>query len=431
MNQTDRIFALASIWAVAKETYPYFDQLHVDWDDAFRMYLEQISSETDETQAWLLLAAFTRLLNDGHSTVILPRHLTDRRGFFPFEFEKFGDRFLVIAAPDRRDLGKAATSIDGIPIQELVRTLDRWQYTANGHPLRGRLERWLPLMLTGTTHVLETDAGSIPFSLADQKPDLFHLPAPVAEHPFRQISEGIREFEPGILYVRIDDLTHMDHAEAFPSLLEKQKPRAVLFDIRRNIGGMTLCGAKYAQPFFPGSFGGCRKWTQQRNASDAASAAQLTRMSEVRIQAMLASGILSQEDFADAERYANRTQYEQYCDTWEFPCSVRLLDCPVLLLTSRDTISAAEDFAAFFRSNHRGVLMGEPTFGSSGSPLPFRLPGDGFAQIVSVGYELSDGTPFIGSGIMPDIPCSPLLSDRKNGYDRQLDAAVEYLQQQL
>jgi hypothetical protein len=431
MNQTDRIFALASVWAAAKETYPYFDRLTVNWDDAFRLYLEKISLEADETQVWLLLASFTRLLNDGHSTVILPRHLTERSGFFPFEFEMVGDRFLVIAASDRCDLGKEVTGIDGIPVQELVRTLDQWQYTSNGRPFRGRLERWLPLMLSGTTHMLETDAGSISFSLAEKKPDLLRLPDPIAGRPSRSVSKGIRLFEPGILYVRLDDLTHVDQADAFSSLLERQKPCAVLFDIRRNVGGMTLCGAKYAQPFFPGSFGGCRKWTQQRNASDAASAAQLTRMSETRIRAMLASGILSQEDFDNAKKYADRMQYERYCDTWEFPCSVRLLDCPVLLLTSRDTISAAEDFAAFFRSNHRGILMGEPTFGSTGSPLPFRLPGDGFAQIVSVGYELADGTPFIGRGIVPDIPFPPLLSDRKSGYDRQLDAAVEYLQQQL
>ena len=431
MNQTDRIFALSSVWAAAKETYPFFNRLTTDWDADYRMYLEQIVKETDEKQIWLILASFMRILNDGHSTVILPRRLIAENGFFPFGLTQFGERFLITEAADREYLLKEAVRIDDFSMQELVKMLDRWQYTANGHPFHGRLEHWLPLILPGKTHTMETDAGSFSFALTEQKPVLECAPEPLPKSASQPVSESARLFDPGILYVRIDDFMHTDRVEVFYALLAKYHPDAVLFDIRRNIGGMTLCGAKYAQPFFSGSFGGCRKWTQQRNASDAASAAQLTRMNEARVDQMLKDGVLLQSDFIDAKEYATRTKYEYYRDSWEFPCDVRLPECSVLLLTSRDTISAAEDFAAFFRSNRRGVLMGEPTFGSTGSPMPFRLPGDGFAQIVSVGYELSDGTPFIGCGIMPDIPCSPLLSDRKNGYDRQLDAAVAYLQKRL
>ena len=53
------------------------------------------------------------------------------------------------------------------------------------------------------------------------------------------------------------------------------------------------------------------------------------------------------------------------------------------------------------------------------------------AQIVSVGYELADGTPFIGCGIQPDIPCRNSMEDWRIGHDRQLDAALDVLRDRL
>ena len=73
------------------------------------------------------------------------------------------------------------------------------------------------------------------------------------------------------------------------------------------------------------------------------------------------------------------------------------------LLISRNTVSAAEDFTAMFKSNHRATLIGEPTFGSTGTPYMIKLRCGGRAQVVSVGYRLLDGTEFIGKGIDPDI----------------------------
>ena len=119
--------------------------------------------------------------------------------------------------------------------------------------------------------------------------------------------------------------------------------------------------------------------------------------------------------------------FEYYNDAWDTPCEVKLPDCPVLLLTSRDTISAAEDFTCFFKANGRGRTMGERTFGSTGSPYLLPLPEGGRGQVVSVGYEMADGTPFIGGGIRPDIPCPPSVEDLRQGWDRQLDKAVGLL----
>ena len=431
MNRIERVVALSSIWAAAREVYPYFDRLEIGWDEAYRDYLSRVMDESDNLKSWLLLAEFMRLLNDGHTTAVLPRALTAARGHFPYRFTQLGDRFLITEAPCRSALLREATGIDGLSMAELVALLDRWQYTAQGHPYKGRLEKWLPLMLPGREHVLHTDSGDLPFSFPEDPGSRESASEPDSSQPWQPLAENMRMFEPQILYVRMDDMQHRDHAAAFQSVLAQYRPRAVIFDIRRNMGGMTLCGAEYAQPFFEGSFGGCRKWTQSRSAVDAASNSQLSVMSPARRQRLLDEGTLTEKEFRGAQAYADRTHVKRYRDNWESSCEIRLPDCPVLLLTSHDTLSAAEDFTAFFKSNRRGLILGEATYGSTGSPLLLRLPEDGGAQIVSVGYELADGTPFIGCGIQPDIPCRNSMEDWRIGHDRQLDAALDVLRDRL
>ena len=427
MDRTERLWALSSLWAAAREVYPYFDRLETDWDQAYREYIPRLTDAEDGLPVWLMLCSFLRLLNDGHSTVILPKALREGNGVTPFRFTHVGDRFLITEAAEKSLLLREARAIDGLSIAELVGRLDRYKYTAKGHPYRGHLESWLPVLLSGRDHVLETDGGEVPFAFPDQLPPLLKAPEPESRRPFQDLGQGFRLFAGGVLCARVDDMQHVDHAAAFQKVLAETRPRAVIFDVRRNMGGMTLCGARYAQPFFEGSFGGSRKWTQLRRAADAAGNSQLTCMGPVSRQRLLDEGIVKPEDFAEAERYARRTQYELYNDAWESPSEVSLPDCPVLLLTGRDTISAAEDFTCFFKANQRGRTMGERTFGSTGNPYLLSLPEGGRGQVVSVGYEMVDGTPFMGVGIEPDVPCPPRAEDVQTGWDRTLDLALDQL----
>jgi len=427
MDKTERLWALSSLWATAKEVYPYFDRLETDWDQAYRDAIPQLLAEEDGLPVWLSLCAFVRLLNDGHSLVTLPRALRERCGHTPFRLAHVGEGFLVTEAAEPELLLRQLLAIDGVPIPQLVERLDRYTYTAQGHPYRGRLEGWLPILLPGRDHVLTTDGGEAAFSFLEELPPLIKAPEPESRYPFQPVGEGLRLFEGGVLVVRIDDMQHVEKAADFQRVLGEVQPQAVIFDIRRNMGGMTLCGARYAQPFFQGSFGGSRKWTQSRRAVDVASNSQLICMGQETRRRLQDQGILKIEDFAEADRYARRTQFERYNDSWQEPCDIHLPDCPVLLLTGRDTISAAEDFTCFFKANGRGRTMGEQTFGSTGNPCLLRLPEGGRGQVVSVGYEMADGTPFVGVGIKPDILCPPRVGDFCTGWDRQLDLALEEL----
>jgi carboxyl-terminal processing protease len=69
---------------------------------------------------------------------------------------------------------------------------------------------------------------------------------------------------------------------------------------------------------------------------------------------------------------------------------------PVIVLTSAETFSAAKDFVALFESMHRGLIVGEPTAGSTGQPFSFKLPGGGSARICTKDTRLPDGSVYMG-----------------------------------
>ena len=235
----------------------------------------------------------------------------------------------------------------------------------------------------------------------------------IPPEPFKEAKPFVRPDEPShtiegdVLTMKINEFL-FDHSDYVRKLLtENPDVSMVRLDIRDNIGGNTFYGAKVAELFISGVFHGCQKWTQIRKAVDAASASQLVRDSEERLRRYIDDGLMTEEDVEDAKNEMRRTKYETYLDTHGSEDNVAIYDGPVQLLISKKTMSAAEDFTAMFKSNNRATLIGEATFGSTGSPYLISLRCGGRAQVVSVGYRLLDGTEFIGSGILPDIQQNP------------------------
>ena len=117
--------------------------------------------------------------------------------------------------------------------------------------------------------------------------------------------------------------------------------------------------------------------------------------------------------------------FENYTDRFGEIGQKAVYSGPLTLLVGPNTVSAAEDFTAMFRSNRRAWLLGMPTRGTTGTPLLERLPGGGSIRVVSVGYRLLDGTEFIGRGIQPDEWSQPDPAEWFAGKDKALQLALE------
>lgn len=97
----------------------------------------------------------------------------------------------------------------------------------------------------------------------------------------------------------------------------------------------------------------------------------------------------------------------------------------IIILTDINTASAAEDFVVPFKDNGRAIIMGEPTFGSTGQPYIYEF-GDGIS--IGIGTKrvyMPDGSRFEGVGIQPDIEVKLTRKDLYKNRDGVLEKAVE------
>lgn len=396
MTLEEKIYDLSAVWRHGAFVFPHFHRVNLDWDEAYREFIPRALTTKTDREHCLLMSEFVNLLGDGHTDVSFRREITDEIGYLPFALDYAQGSYW---AEGQRILG-----FDGQPMAEITEEASKYVYHVGSY--LPRLRYILPLLLGEGEHTLETEAGSCSFAFQKARPVLQQNP----ETEFTQYGD--------ILRIRFDDLLRSRAPEIREKLLEV-KPRAVILDIRENIGGMTKFGADIGQLFISGQFGGCKKWTRTMTGVGYAGAIQVINMSAEQLAAV--TGKADREEIEKSRRIAALSDFEEYEDQWGEADAQAVFEGPVVLLTSRKTISAAEDFTAFFRSNNRATIIGQPTCGTSGTPLLKGLH-CGTLRVCSVGYRLKDGTEFIGKGIRPDVPVD-ICRDK----DAVLEAALDYL----
>ena len=427
MTVTDRIYDLSTLWKQVSIVFPYFDRQTVDWDQAYKAFLPRAAAAEDERSFHLLLAEFLNLLGDGHTDYWLPKHLVDQVGTLPFTLKYVDGSYCVsaIKAGGESHLAAEVLSINGTPMKGIVSALSRYIYHVGDFTPPSKFHRFLPFLLKPSSNTLETSAGTYPFALEHTTPELTEHKALRVSLPCEDISTEkvtLRVYH-DILYVKMDHFLYDGGAKEIEAALRKRPDlRGVILDVRDNIGGMTAFGRDVAGLFISGQFHSCQKWTRTMTGSDIASSGQILGMSEAAREKQIALGWYDRDAIDHCLKVNSNTYYEEYVDTVGTPDHKALFSGPCVLLTSRNTLSAAEDFVAMFKSTRRGAIIGEPTQGSTGTPLNLRLSCGGRARVCSIGYRLLDGTEFIGSGIQPDV----LLPMRTDDYAAGKDTVLEH-----
>jgi C-terminal processing protease CtpA/Prc len=103
---------------------------------------------------------------------------------------------------------------------------------------------------------------------------------------------------------------------------------------------------------------------------------------------------------------------------------------PIAVLTSRYVMGANESFVMMLQQAASCTVVGQPTWGSSGSPKLFEL-GNGTAALVpTVQDQRPDGTGIEGEGIAPDVLVECSADDLLDG-DPILAKALELLRRKV
>jgi C-terminal processing protease CtpA/Prc len=391
LSDADKVSGLSLLWAEARFGFANFWHVpDLNWDETYKSYLPRVLATKSTAEYYQVLQRFYALLQDGHTGVYEPQEL--RTIPVPFQTRLVDGRVLVVGAYDARfDMqgvkpGDEVVSVNGQPVQEWAQERVAPYVTASSPQDRDERVYFRGLMRgkAGTVFhlVLRTPDGaesSHNFTVGS------HDPAP--EFEFKML--------PGeVAYVALNEFENNKDAEEWdrhwPEIV---KAKAVILDMRRNGGGDDGVGAHILATLIDRPV----PWPKQE----------------------------SPEWIATYRAWGQAQPTMRYPGGSLNPDATHRFAGKVVMLTSANTFSAAEDTAVLFATSRRGVIVGEATGGSTGQPLSFNLPGGGTARVCSKHDSFPDGREFVGVGVTPDVAAHVTRDDLVRGTDSVLAAGLK------
>jgi len=409
LTEDEKIAGLVRFWSEAKYNFAWFEKMpDLDWDAKMIEFLPRVRSAQTTAEYYRVMMEFAALLKDAHTNVYPPPQLQDDFRSQPaFAVTLVEGRVLVTrvfsdealtAAGVRR--GVELIAIDSLPVREYAARYvmpgisasseqDRELRSLAYSLLDGPRDSKVRLQFRDEAgRTFEVTAARITPSELDKR----DTTPPSPRFEFRMLQEG------QIAYVTLNTFAEgevvTDFEKAWPEI---RKAPALILDVRRNGGGNSRFGSQILGYLV--AKGGDAEAARLRVYRPAYRAWGRGEEWETQNWSV---------DAKAGEGYKGR----------------------IVLLTGPGTFSAAEDFAASFDMLKAGVILGEPTAGSTGQPLSFGLPGGGSARVCTLQTRYADGREFVSIGVKPKVQVSRTVADFRAGKDTVLEFAESYLRGQ-
>lgn len=344
------------------------------------------------------------MLRDGHTNVYAPQELTNELYARPLLRSRLvEEKVLIVGVYDPKlekegiKVGQEIVEVNGLPVKEYAaryvipyESSSTWQdkeVRAYDYALlAGSIRQPIELQLRDKSGSMQKH------TISRVKPE--ERSAKLAAAPFEY-----KMLKGNIAYVALNSFGSDSAANAFAANYEDiSKANAIIFDVRNNGGGSSSVGwnilSYLIQKPFP-----IHSWHTR--------------------------------EYRPSYRAWNNVQQVYGGKSKLYPNEKFFYSKPVVVLTSARTFSAAEDFAAAFKSLHRGQIIGSATGGSSGQPLVISLPGNGTARICTKRDMLANGEDFVGKGVQPDKKVVQTIEDVRKDVDTVLEEAIRQLSKKV
>lgn len=405
LSEDQRIAGLSKLWSEVKYNFVYTDILkELDWDAVYLRFLPRVKAAANTLEYYKILLEMGAMLKDGHTGVTPPAPLY-ANGFTvpPFKTRLIEGKVIITDVVDESLRqqgvlpGVEITRINQEPVKE-------WAF-----------KNTAPYASASTPQDLEARVFIYQFLVGNKadKPqiELRNAAGKSWSVEIERISFGQRNKDLGrlpafswkllpgnIAYVALnsfgDDTAAKEYIKNFAEI---SKAKAIIFDVRSNGGGNGSVGYKILATITDKDFATSRAETR---------------------------------DYKPSYRAWGRKETNFVFDAYRESANPNLqFKGQVIVLTSAQTYSAAEDFTVAFDTMKRGTIIGEATGGSTGQPLMFDLPGGGSARVCTKKDSYSDGKAFVGVGVQPNIVVHPKLDDFRANRDTVLEAALSHIKQ--
>jgi C-terminal processing protease CtpA/Prc len=430
LSRADKLYGLSKFWQEVNYNFVYLNKVdRPKWDSTYKALLNTIADTKDDYEYYREMQRFCAMLKDGHTNIYMPEGK-------PFEMmtTMFGDYRLGVQDIDGKaiivrvnlskkkeiPLGTEIIEVNGKSTQEYLKEyVVPYIASSTDYVLR---ERAISTLLTGR----EGDTYNIKIRKPKGEISSLTLTHRQTEEkevypPFPKESQllDFKWYDQGIAYMALNSFGDRKIDTLFTNILpELYKAKSLIIDLRNNGGGSTDIGTYILQYLTNDTLlYGSKSSTRQHTA------------------AYKAWGkFLSPQDTINNERL--KTRLLSYQDNYFFdfdygPSPNKLAGKPIVIptviLIGHNTASAAEDFLIYADKQKHMKKIGQNTYGSTGQPYLFDLPGGGSARVCTKKDTYPDGREFVGYGIKPDIEVAPSLKDYLNKVDPALNKALNYL----
>lgn len=410
LTNEEKIAGLSKFWSEAKYNFINFHLLPgLDWDKTYLEFIPKVLATKSTLEYYQVLQMFCAKLKDGHTSIYLPDELAEEVAARPAIQTRLVENKVIIIdiydenlKKDGLTVGQEIVEIDSIPVKKYAE------------------EKVSPFIGASTPQSLEAYVygyflfnGSISklveLTIKDFKGNLLRRSLPrlrwqdLNKLVPQQPAFEMKMLPNNVAHVKINTMVDGGKADQIfaQRFSEISKADALVLDLRENMGGSSIIGYKILSFLIDTPFKQS-KW--------------LTREYHPAFRAWGRT----EKAFGDANAFEYNLEAVKKLRGENTQPFLK----PVVVLSSPRTFSAAEDFLVAFKPLKRGLIIGEPSGGSTGQPLVISLPGGGIARICSKRDTFPDGTDFVGIGVIPDVLTQPKFSDFIENKDSVLERAL-------
>ena len=398
ISEEEKVAGLSKFWAEAKYNFVNFDLIpEIDIDSLYFEYLPKVKKTKSTLEYYKMLTEMCARLKDGHTNIMAPQELTEEVYARPLiRTRLIEDRVLIVQSDaEMHKMGVKAgmeiVTINHVPVK---------QYAAQ--------------------FITPYESASTPQDLTVRSYDYALLAGPVKKPIHLQLKDGKGKLSAHTIYRVIP--SERNKKLSFSPVEYKTLPGNISYLAINSFA--TDTGSRVFKEKYPEIYRSNALIIDLRNNGGGSSDWQI-------LQYLITEPTMIHKMYT-REYNASFRAWQKPQRVWAntngiAPVKEQFFSKPVILLISARTFSAAEDFAAAFKSLKRGLIIGEPSGGSTGQPLAFQLPGGLSARVCTKRDQYPDGSDFVGKGITPDLIVLPTVNDVREGKDTQLDAALKQL----
>jgi C-terminal processing protease CtpA/Prc len=436
LNQSERLIGFFKFWNEVKYNFAFFDHVpNLDWDKTLIEYLLLIQKDQSTLEYYKTLQKLCALLNDGHTNVYFPNYIQGRYDKPQIEIKNFQNKAYITnisqTLKDKIDIGAEIIEVDGIPVTKYLQ-----EYMFPFYATSTEYIKWdwcIRDLLDG----IESSKVEIKIKNKNGMINKIALTRNSRSSNEDWLIKQERNWKPfefkwlddNIAYIALNEFQSDSGVKGFEnSLNELKKAKGLIIDLRQNEGGDTENGTKIIEYLTDKTFLTSKWKTREMRSAFRAWGQYYKDFSEEEIEKLDRDE--KEEALLKLKNYNGNNWFEG--DPMKVtPKNGEKINCPLVVLLGHNTASAAEDFLVSLDYLKKGTFVGDNSFGSTGQPFIFPLPGGGSARVCTKRDYYPDGREFVGYGIKPHVYVEQTLKDYLNNYDRVLEKGKEILKNKL